>query len=92
MADSSVPATLEVPLRLFFELFDGRLDLADPTADDAELGAGAAGKPVWIFSAAANPARSDAISSCLRSMLALQQTHTNRHFGQEQLVSRCELT
>ena len=64
IADSSVPASLDDPLRFFFDVFDGRRDLASPEADDAELGAGATGTPVWIFSAAASPASTDAISSC----------------------------
>jgi len=57
------------------ELFDGRRDFAEaaPT-EEASLGAGATGSPVWIFSAAANPARSDAISSC-------HHEHTCQYFN-----------
>jgi hypothetical protein len=51
-------------LRLFLEFFDGLLDFADAAVEETELGAGSTGSPVWIFSAAANPASSDAISSC----------------------------
>ena len=69
MADKS--STIDGPLRLFLDVFEGRLDFEEPAVEDAEAGAETAGTPVWIFSAAANPASSDAISSWNDKMLTL---------------------